>query len=1217
MSTLYWMVPTHVDALFLAEDQSVPGPMADFSRQPWTDGTQDYNSANSFTSAELLSAPFEDSNFRLKAGAHLHWSLPDSLTRILVGPDGNSEYVSVPDRWLISRTSTTYGAQQWIVESSYLFPPGSDLSSGGITMPQTPEDNGPPFSYMGRSMQLNAWSAAPSESYAATLTAIGYGEATFAAFYPNCHSVFGFYDGEITAVTDDLSYTIIGYFADPANDCFGQFVAEYQADFPNATTEELQEAIQSYFGWSTTDSTSAGIPQLMMCYATISFAPDPADTINLPELAAAADLTIGQTGTEALSARLAYTIDPNYKDLLEDQLEAIQMADYLGSKQIDVSASFFEERHTNGFLAQQSGISWSIYQTVNGMNSASAEDSQQAAGIPLPDAFGDLLNLLNVQQQQYDTTWWKIRGRQQQLFADWYKYQLSLHPPQDLLQAYPSPALIKWFQQTRSLPEIAALYAQAGTLTYQTDANGIITGASTTDEPETIAWQLSAAVNGLISQLNAFNQSTPVTTAGAVFTLNGGGAARYWVPRDPVVLVSGAIAQPSERHGMDATYTPEGTLPCHITSVDGIIDSSGGGNSIDPALLATIAGWDGDPVGFYTWTAQPWNPFMLEWLVEMKPVLTGSNFENASQVYSETFITSNYDLPVNSPDLVPKNTNPQTATASLFYMGRSILTQGAGDILGGKILDAIETNILPDYFAANPSVQFSDDYMLSQENADAVTEWYQDLYYPDENEEEMAADPDFTMLRAWQEFLGMNFLSQSLDGFTSGLRQLKNTLQLPVADPTGFPSDQDFATLLAQAIGNENTQAPLPLNAFSPLRSGNLVVRALRIIDNFGQVAPLTIRGLLSSEPMESATPNTSYLAPRLAQPARLQLRWLSSLNDMQEMNDMPVTNPVCGWMVPNLFDYSLAFYDNEGQALGSIDYAANWQPAPGSEAAIYYLPNISDPHLLKVISWLMERGAAFVANYLAAIENALENIQPENYEQNSSLSVLAGQPLAIIRTRMNLEFMGEPAINQSWLSLRQDLNRNYRDTALAEYIRFPVRLGEYEQQNDGLIGYWIEEGDKFADNLFYAPQTNDIDDPNIITHGESSFTIDLAPAEPPVYMTLVFDPRGKLHATSGILPVKEIDIPPAHYAQALQQIEVSFLNAPLVTDGAQLFLPLPSMPGYNWSWVQRQSDNWEETTNIKPLRTDAPFSVTQTILEGWMKLNPSEETDINSSSNT
>jgi hypothetical protein len=66
MSTLYWAVPVHLDALFLEADQAGPGPMADFSLQPWSDGTRDYNSSNPFTSEEVLEKPFQDSGFTLR-----------------------------------------------------------------------------------------------------------------------------------------------------------------------------------------------------------------------------------------------------------------------------------------------------------------------------------------------------------------------------------------------------------------------------------------------------------------------------------------------------------------------------------------------------------------------------------------------------------------------------------------------------------------------------------------------------------------------------------------------------------------------------------------------------------------------------------------------------------------------------------------------------------------------------------------------------------------------------------------------------------------------------------------------------------------------------------------------------------------------------------------------------------------------------------------------
>ncbi len=51
--------------------------------------------------------------------------------------------------------------------------------------------------------------------YLEQLTAVGYGEPTFAAFYPNCQSVFGFYDDDDSAENlDGLKYDVIGWYSE-------------------------------------------------------------------------------------------------------------------------------------------------------------------------------------------------------------------------------------------------------------------------------------------------------------------------------------------------------------------------------------------------------------------------------------------------------------------------------------------------------------------------------------------------------------------------------------------------------------------------------------------------------------------------------------------------------------------------------------------------------------------------------------------------------------------------------------------------------------------------------------------------------------------------------------------------------------------------------------------------------------------------------------------
>ena len=102
MTTLL-IVPVHLDALYLAEDRYVTEPTADFTRLPYVDpASKDVNPDLPYLSEIILSKPFQDQRLLLKKGIHLHWALPDALTRAEQS-DGQTTFHAVPNRWLITR----------------------------------------------------------------------------------------------------------------------------------------------------------------------------------------------------------------------------------------------------------------------------------------------------------------------------------------------------------------------------------------------------------------------------------------------------------------------------------------------------------------------------------------------------------------------------------------------------------------------------------------------------------------------------------------------------------------------------------------------------------------------------------------------------------------------------------------------------------------------------------------------------------------------------------------------------------------------------------------------------------------------------------------------------------------------------------------------------------------------------------------------------------
>ena len=273
-----------------------------------------------------------------------------------------------------------------------------------------------------------------------------------------------------------------------------------------------------------------------------------------------------------------------------------------------------------------------------------------------------------------------------------------------------------------------------------------------------------------------------------------------------------------------------------------------------------------------------------------------------------------------------------------------------------------------------------------------------------------------------------------------------------------------------------------------------------------------------------------------------------------------------------------------------------------------------------------------FLEHFLTGIEWALERIDPENFAQHQALAILMGRPIAVVRAVVNLELRGQPAINQEWNVFRTDIERHLeremahahgwanqpaeRETDAAERVRFPIRLGDDWQLNDGLVGYWKEQWSKDSENYSYEkdrfyvhacdrakvlrtdlsilpPATKHKDDisdllrhgPLVMKHdflarlpeGESIWNLlcekkliskiernphvqyaadspDLvqAIADPPQKLTMLVDPRGVVHATCGILPTKAIGIPADHYDKALRSLQITFRSGPILTGSGE-----------------------------------------------------------------
>ncbi|MFN7554753.1 hypothetical protein [Microcystis sp.] len=1275
------MIPIHLDALYLKRERLVVEAMADLSIIPYFNRKRDVNPNIAHISEEIVSQPFQNQNLYLKAGIHLHWALPDALTKGIQDSDKKTVFPSVPNRWLVTRTLNGE-KRQWVVESDYLYREGEGEQLGSIAYPiEIKNGNHQPFRYLGRKLPIEAWlENDPKAEYLPLLTAVGYGEPTFAAFYPNCHSVFGFYDDYSPENTDGLQYDVIAWYSHLEKDYFNQFIKSKS----QLTTQELIKAIQEELKWAVAVESNEQIPQRMLCYARLKFA-----SSTNTEREISVEVAVGNTGTEALSAYLGQKIDNNSQSIIEDQLEALTLSSSLEHRQLDLTAKFEEARHEKGFNAVSSGTIWTITLGSTNATTANAEDAQAQSEVTLPDNIAPKLNQLNLSQQKYDCTSDEIESMRRQLFSDWYKYMLSAYPPQGSTDQYPDIDEVKYYiekkginplkKKLNDLDNYAKLLKQYLTQLQQAIAQVNITNLKVSDildwkklieqlkqtETEPIKRikhlipDLPSKIEGqnqgeIIANLNliltrrdfyqenvfktipqgllpnkpdlincteeelvSFNRlllevSFPqlILKAPPPYTLKPIASSRYWQPTEPVILMAGEGVKPTIRHGQDGRLRDDGLLECEILQQEEDIFLNGF-SSILGKIDQIENNKKGEHIGFSTWEEQPWHPFLLEWEVEVFPLQNGCNHCIYNHQYDAEFITGNYTLKENEPELSLQYGKGAVLKAANVYSGRSILTPHAGIKLKEKIEVYLKKQILSDYYEAKKiTKEQQNDHYLSN-NIQAIKEWYETTNDASLNTpENKAKDPIYTAIRAYQNLLSLNCLSQALGGFNEALLMHKQTLQLPIADPLGFVEYQSFTDTVREMVQQSIRSAPEPLNDFNPIRSGVMKILRLRLVDTFGQVKDLDIRNIITPEQM--TTPGSPYLIslpPRLVQPARINFRWLSAIEGEQEMNSHPATTPICGWILPNNLDNSLAIYDNQGKALGSINQLAKWEAAPGENTVIPF--DKIDDHLQKVINYIIKQGAKFLSNFISALDSGLENIDPENSAQNQGLALLMGRPIALVRASLNLELEGLPAINQDWGGFWQDLRRNFRETDGFEKVKFPIRLGEYKQLNDGLLGYWLEGDNGSLKDVFYAPQSDleGINHPAIKFHnGNNPWHIDLNLKDSPTLLTMLIDPRGKVHATTGILPTKSIDIPPDQYQQALEKIEITFFSAPILTDYGKINLALPNEVGYQWSWLEKEKEQWSTADKIGQTNVNAIFSGKQEIREGWLKLSTKKE---------
>ncbi len=992
------------------------------------------------------------------------------------------------------------------------------------------------------------------------------------------------------------------------------------------------------------------------------------------------------------------------KRRIEDLLEALHVRHKLAPGRFDPGQTLRRERHERSFTARPGGTRWVIRAEAPPSArrpSGNLVPPPADPGITLPEAVATQLNLLNRAQEVYDTAAAAVPELRRRIYADWARAMRQAYPTDldvrdwDAVRAG-TELEVAFRHVDTSLAALRAHLDHAGRLAgvsrtaagrFKITAYGAAGCAA-----KVLATHLKA-VDGAVAahnaelqkqrdaalalQLAATMSQDPKLVEQAKkahvedfwrWHLERVPAAPFWTPNDPVVMLVGDAARHTDR------WAPAGAeLPPDLCS-PAPADWAGGGDLA--SVLDRLAAAVPDPGRA---SGPRYHPLYLEWRALLHPVRRRGNQTGDSQAYRPDFVTAHWTLGANDEELGERPGLTTMTSLPEALAGRALLSGHGASVLQARLDEYLERRLRA-YFDAHPEVSpelRGLDFLRhgpaskhgdATENLLKVRHWFLNPARPGEDKVEDDAllkppllywkDPVLSALDAWAWLEGhveseglrtrkgagaQPALAQALSGFHQQLLGWRRIPHLPIDDPIGFAEQRALARdAIAPAVGPENRHAPLPFHTFHPIRSGDLELADLWLIDTFGQVQAIDVDRVVRSETLaDSRGGRRVGLPPRFSQAARLDVRFLSprpatgdsaghpaaaftpSLlthgGDLEEMNSHPATSPICGWIVPNNLDNSLEVHAADGRRLGTVDQGARWRQAAGGEGA-RLIGDIRDRHLRRLASHLCrttdsDPPPADVADLRDAIESALDQIEPETLGHHDARALLTGRPLALVRVAVDLVLQRPPAVRVDIEALGRELQGGARDSAAFERVRVPVRIGEHLAFEDGVVGFWVEEAPGVLSETFYAPQSRpDLDDPRISVNaaGRPAVEIEVAAGDPPRIVWVLLEPHGALHATCGLAPTRVLRVPEDQWVPALRRIGVSFLVAPVITPAARLELALPREPGFRWSWLDLEDDGrWRRVDSVRVVRRrdverawpTGPRLWTALLGAGWLRL--------------
>lgn len=590
------------------------------------------------------------------------------------------------------------------------------------------------------------------------------------------------------------------------------------------------------------------------------------------------------------------------------------------------------------------------------------------------------------------------------------------------------------------------------------------------------------------------------------------------------------------------------------------------------------------PVGVTSWS-QPWVPLWAEWEVE----LTGSTS-------IEGWRLDDLDLEAD-----PETEPAESARLGATYTGRSPLGRGALTALHAAIGKWRTEQI--------------------QRSGSLGSRYRRDL-----------AD--------LERFLQpLDMASASLDGIREQLLGI------------------DYVGGLSSGPGEDDR--PRADGPAHPLFGGRVALRRLRLVDAFGRTLDVPFEGVDTTTKLHVADdPAAIAVRPRLQHGSRLLLRLVDPAHGgdgaqapeafVDQVDAARAVNPVVGYLLPDHIDEALEFFDVAGTAIGQLGHheltgAVRWEPAPGRPLAPGAGPLARlDNHTViagQIASGVVQSdigsrsdvehdpdggtGDPGVDSSLTALLRAIDTTMwtiDTSTTGTGSVAGLVGRPIAVVRAVLRLEAPGD--LDEVRTPSPEAAQARAAAFARLTDQRFPVRLGDLQRSDDSLLGYFVDDdysrfhlvdarlvaqardGGRYRGQLgllghVAIPPSQVLDHPYV-----SGDDVLLVRPGRTYRLTLLMLPAGKVHATSGILPRKSIQLHSEWTEPGVTRLVPSVRVGPVLVDSGEIRLPEITLLGERQQFIRRTGPlTWREDPILAASQSALLPRLPHELQEGWVRV--------------